>query len=81
MIPCPCGSGKKFKKCHGTEAYAQLRCYEKPAGPSESAGSLCLSCLKIIKQKLCLGSKSLRAFYVARARRSPAPDVGSSESG
>jgi preprotein translocase subunit SecA len=18
--PCPCGSGKKFKKCHGTEA-------------------------------------------------------------
>jgi preprotein translocase subunit SecA len=18
--PCPCGSGKKFKKCHGTDA-------------------------------------------------------------
>jgi hypothetical protein len=32
--PCPCGSGKKYKKCHLDEDEARARAAERPGGPA-----------------------------------------------
>lgn len=39
--PCPCGSGKKFKKCHGSPTYQQMPAVARPAaGTSKTSPPL-----------------------------------------
>jgi hypothetical protein len=37
--PCPCGSGKKFKRCHGVDAAPKLSLPNLNAGAAPAAGS------------------------------------------
>lgn len=37
--PCPCGSGKKYKRCHGVDAAPKLTTPALPAAAPEGAGA------------------------------------------